>query len=1248
MHAVARDFDRAFPGQPTAFEGFVSGLVRAAARACGMSPGCVSWDPRTNVADGGQDIVVSEGNPRGPGRFIPDRPSVWSVKSGADGVDPRTLREEVLPPTGRGRADHPKIREALARGWAFVWCAAHPVSPDRRDDMVEAAAEVASALGVGRNQFRFWWPDQLLAEANRFPNLIPVHLPDAAGRWSGVLTLEEWRREPGLSTPWAGFGERPALVERVAGHLLGRGTPNVLHLAGLSGVGKTRTVLEACLRREELHGVFYLTRFADLTPETRRALRDTEAAYLVVDETPPDEAEAVRAWFADCADRVRVVTIGPAARHRAVLRPDVLVVPEPRAEDEVLAVIRATGGGLPEAILRSIAALSAQDLRLALLLVRATLARPDLAGVPVVDLDGVWDRLTGLFRHEIRDPAAFRRVYAALSVAVDVGFDGEHRQELQALGAYFRLPEGELLACLNVAPDCGLGRKAGRFFEATPHALAVGLFRTVFREQLRDRMPEFLPSLPPRLVRRFLERCQECPDDIRDEVAAAVGRVVLGWLGEADVTALAGREASRLFRAWAEFDPSRGLAWLRRTVEAATSDELLVLDGEADGSGGWRGRRHLVWTCEHLAGFAEHFAACEAVLHRLARYETEPEIGNNGTAVWRSLFWPALTPTEVPFGERFAVLLGRLRAATADDLPLVLGAAFAAVESRRVGLGLPPPVVGGRVTPGPWMPATREQLLADRRGAAVQVLAAVACLPQPVRGPARRLVVRHLQGLAYLDLVDETRPLFPAADLPADLRRDLLVELDRQIGFERRVREARGEPVPPHVAQLEGWRAELAAGDLATRVQDLTARDYHDAWTEGGTDAPYAALAQELIDAPGVFCGLGDWFGADAARGARPLGFCLGRADAGGRLADTVREWLLADRCRLLAVGYLNGAARRGQDVDLPVCWAAALDRLAEVSPELAALATATADVGGRGLDRLLGLVDRLPAPASRFLRRLAYDGWGDRLTAGDQLRVLDTLLRLAGAGDPQAAGAGIELLRFWWHDRSPLDPGLVPAAFRLAAMAPAAASADNGHNWREVLRELCPHDPVRVAGVVLGVMTGPSCPWRLDDGNTEVLAEAARRDPDGVMEEIGRAVLDPYRRGIFEVDVFDGLFEAVGVDAVRRWVDEHGRETLPWVARHLASPSVGPGGEVVVPPLTAWLFTAHEDDREAFDWFLMGRHGGASKWSGDRVADRAAEMAPFRAHPLRRVRDWAAYEVRWAEREAAWFRRHDEEDGRL
>ena len=84
------------------------------------------------------------------------------------------------------------------------------------------------------------------------------------------------------------------------------------------------------------------------------------------------------------------------------------------------------------------------------------------------------------------------------------------------------------------------------------------------------------------------------------------------------------------------------------------------------------------------------------------------------------------------------------------------------------------------------------------------------------------------------------------------------------------------------------------------------------------------------------------------------------------------------------------------------------------------------------------------------------------------------------------------------------------------------------------------------------------------------------------------------------------------------------------------------------MPPLTEMLFRRFENDEESFQWFLMGRNDGKiiSQAEID-PARKRREMEPFLTHELRRVREWAEYEILDEDRQAAWFREVDEEDGR-
>src|ERR1019366_2589038 len=77
------------------FEDLLYDLVVAEASQHGIPFDAVHWDHRTNIPDGGRDIVVVTGHNDPNPRFIPQRTSIWSAKSGKGGALPATLRREL-------------------------------------------------------------------------------------------------------------------------------------------------------------------------------------------------------------------------------------------------------------------------------------------------------------------------------------------------------------------------------------------------------------------------------------------------------------------------------------------------------------------------------------------------------------------------------------------------------------------------------------------------------------------------------------------------------------------------------------------------------------------------------------------------------------------------------------------------------------------------------------------------------------------------------------------------------------------------------------------------------------------------------------------------------------------------------------------------------------------------------------------------------------------------------------------------
>ena len=1239
MRATAQDLIDELGGRGgVPFQHFIYELVVAEARHCGVSIGRIRYDHRVNIGDGGRDIIV-EARHRRRQRFLPQVPSIWSVKAGADGVEPATLRREIRDP------GHTELQEHLKQGHKYVWCALQDLSQGDRDAMSEAARELAEERGFKPEQIEFRWNEALSAQLNEYPNLIAIHLPRLATQLRGLHALREWERvdSAGFAVPWVNFGGRTALAERITAHLLGREGPNVLHLAGFSGIGKTRTVLEACRipthqdKRgrdvQELLGVFYLPRFTDLSPEIWRYLEDEgRHVQLVIDEVPLADLDGLISRLAPLAERVRVVTIGPALRMDAGRRlsdPNVLLLPEPDTEAGVLAVARAAGEGLPEPVLRSIAEASAHDLRLALLLVRATRRSGEFHNAPVVDTDGIWRRLMSVFGAELGDTAHFRSHYEALTSCIDVGHAGHFAEELAYVADYFQIPLRDLERSVDVAGQCGLGNVTPSFFEAVPRALAAQVFQDWVWRRVRADLARFHGGMPERLQRRFLERCQECRGQVREEVQRILGDYFLAGLAGGDITQLSEREPSRLFQAWAEFDPGRGLVWLREAARHATPDQLASLDGYPDGSGGWRGRRQLVWLCQNLASFAEYFNDCEEILFRFAQTETEEGIGNNSTRVWQSLFEPRLAHTEVPFAERWPRLLDRLRAATPDTLPLILGAAFEGISPMPSGQPYPPRVVGGRVVPERWRPENPEQLHGLWLWAARQLLGVIRDLPEPVQEPALAGVVDQLGSFLRLGLLEEVRGLLAGERLTERLRRALLAAIDQWTAFDRELAERGEEPRGVTTELLSRWRADLAPPDLPTRVRDVTAQDYWAIERSSPGTPVYAELAADLLHQPGQLADLADWFDGQEVKSEGALGYALGRQDGGGVLAPVIEGWLAAGRCAGLVAEYLRGVANAA--AGLPDRWVQQLDRLAGLQPAAVAQATLSADVSERGLQRLMRVLGDLPAPASRFLRPLAYRHWSDALGVGQRTELLEAIHTLMEAGDPWATSVGLQLVAVWYHEEgSALDPLLASPLLALVTGLLTHSGRVGGYEWELAVRRLGPHRPGEVAEVLATVLTTMS-PWLrpLQDESVAALVELARTEPRLVMEAVGRCLLDPERRVFFGLLVCRGLFEAIGLPVVEAWVTGHGAENVRWIARHLASPYLGEHGHPVVPPLTRWVLEAHEDDDRAFQAFCAGRHSfefRSAPQEGHEEVRR--QLEPFLHHELRRVREWAEYEL--------------------
>jgi hypothetical protein len=157
--------------------------------------------------------------------------------------------------------------------------------------MRDKADGLASELDVDPSLIRFVWVDHLCSFLNNHLNLVGEYLPALHSVIKPMVTLTQWADESpdrkGLQVPWVPVPGSDDVRERVRAHLLGNSRDAVLHLAGLSGIGKTRTAIEACSADGALSNTLYIGDFAQIGNELWRRLREPSAhVHLIIDEVP--------------------------------------------------------------------------------------------------------------------------------------------------------------------------------------------------------------------------------------------------------------------------------------------------------------------------------------------------------------------------------------------------------------------------------------------------------------------------------------------------------------------------------------------------------------------------------------------------------------------------------------------------------------------------------------------------------------------------------------------------------------------------------------------------------------------------------------------------------------------------------------------------------------------------------------------------------------------------------------------------
>ena len=150
-------------------------------------------------------------------------------------------------------------------------------------------------------------------------------------------------------------------------------------------------------------------------------------------------------------------------------------------------------------------------------------------------------------------------------------------------------------------------------------------------------------------------------------------------------------------------------------------------------------------------------------------------------------------------------------------------------------------------------------------------------------------------------------------------------------------------------------------------------------------------------------------------------------------------------------------------------------------------------------------------------------------------------------------------------------------------------------------------------------------------------------------MNRLGEHILDDVRKFNFRIHCYHGLFEAIGLFDVQRWLNIHGPQWAKYISRHLDTPSVR-DGIVRIPPVTDWVMTTYGGDNDVMSEYCMGRHSGVMRSGNarDRRKKLEASLALFRPIDKNWIKLWTEYELSANDLEAKWDDEMDDQLNRM
>lgn len=1056
---------------------------------------------------------------------------------------------------------------------------------------------------------------------------------------------------------WVDTAVSESLISEIRNHLSCKREKPLL-ICGFSGIGKTRTVLQACTEDPELSNALIFDSYEQFSNDFQSGLRNYsrtsagEPIYLIVDDVSFDEWEELRRCLSPYQN-IRAVAIAEMGLDESTqyARSDPYMMQMiPYDEADVVKIIHYRYPSLSQEDLHAIYRLSDNDLRFALLIADEYAKSGDR---------DVWDIRTQRSAMQIVERIMtqvvsdeYIDIVRIFSLFVDFGYQGFPRQELEFLKDYFNLSAPLLMRAVNFCADHRLGIKRGNYFELSPRAMARLLFSKYHVHLIQD-YPDFMNRIPnDELRRRFIMRARECGqttwEEVRDTLVSwfqnkygCAALVVSSRLFEGEYASLSVGSSTEVMT-YVEFVPEDGLPWMKHLIDRTASSIL-------DKFSGVNGRREFVWSCEHLACFQEHFNICEQILFTLSQHEAEPGISNNSRGVWSELFGFLTSNTEVPFKTRFEHLLLRMHTQKGDQNDSLFTSAMAYALSWQGTRLLPPKMVGGRLTPENWAGKHIHNwgdIIDNYRWCLATLQNSIKTLPANMC----RIVFQCLKdrmidftspliGISAPNLRDDYRQTLELFAKEAGQRTEIVIAINVQLEREKILQERNetSDAATQRIVYLTQWRGYLMETDFVSRLKVCLAKNAFSNKEEHLSEIK--SLAAELItknDAPQI---LEHLFLID---GIKDYSFGLfvemvGELDAAYSLASVINA-NFSDGRNMFAERYFYGICNR--EKNLPEFIRDQLDKCIMQNPKGVLHMSITCDRTNDGLRRIFRLLKE--GVIDNYVLELGEQQWVDCLSL-EQMKAILELLWASGTNDGIFCFFCVGQA---WLKTVP-DPDLENFLFKHTADLPVQILRRYPYEFVLLIERM----PKRLLCecLLLVIQSIDYSSWISNQTHQVCFIQKHACGPyaEDMAFEICNCLKIQFDRMPYvpSSSLLVGMFSP---ELILQWIELDSSNRAEVIAYHLPAPSLN---EHFVPEITLFVLERYGQNETVFRRFLSGIHAYKS-YSLDSVAQNCqktfATLASYKDHPLAEIRRWAEYEKKRVESDLEEKRQLEAMDNRL